>query len=324
MPFEIDMLNVGNADAIILRYFDKDNHEFIVVIDAGKTEEHGKMVVDHINKYTIKKSIDLAISTHPDKDHIKGFFYVIERLEIQEFWIHDPKLHKIDESDIKSFFDTDYFEKGLKYVVESLNFSKDLISIIDEKEIERNEPLEGRSHSKIPIRVLGPSAEYYKEKLNSFRDIHLLFESVAIEKATLDNLNLEDRVIEFDKFSDRSNENNSSTVILFHGDDKKVLFTADAGPEALEQVVEKYNLTNLDFLDVPHHGSRNNLTTNIMDIFSPKTAYISCTGKYPDPYIVQYLKSKKTKIFTTKTHGKLRHRDIFMSFREGWYNIKPL
>ncbi len=23
MPFEIDMLNVGNADAIILRYFDK-------------------------------------------------------------------------------------------------------------------------------------------------------------------------------------------------------------------------------------------------------------------------------------------------------------
>lgn len=38
MPFEIDMLNVGNADAIILRYFDKNDHKFIVVMDAGKIE----------------------------------------------------------------------------------------------------------------------------------------------------------------------------------------------------------------------------------------------------------------------------------------------
>lgn len=323
MPFEIDMLNVGNADSIILRYFDKDNHEFIVVIDAGKTEEHGKMVVDHINKYTIKKSIDLAISTHPDKDHIKGFFYVIEHLEIQEFWIHDPKLHKIDKSDIKSFFDNDYFEKGLKYVVESLNFSKDLISIIDEKEIKRKEPLEGISHSKIPITVLGPSEKYYKEKLNSFRDIHLLYESVAIEKATSANLNLENRANEFNKLVDRSNENNSSTILLFSGDKKKVLFTSDTGPEALLPVIEKYDLKDLDFLDVPHHGSKNNITTEIMDKLNPNFAFISCGENNPDPFIVEYLTLKGGKVFSTKIHEGIVY-SFYLQTRSGWNYITPM
>ncbi|WP_394660501.1 ComEC/Rec2 family competence protein [uncultured Chryseobacterium sp.] len=323
MPFEIDMLNVGNADAIILRYLDAGDREYIVVIDAGKTEEHGKMVVDHINKHTNKKSIDLAISTHPDTDHIRGFFYIIEHMIIQEFWIHDPKLHKIDESEIKSFFDTDYFEKGLKYVVESLNFSKDLIAIIDEKQIDRKQPLEGRSHPNIPIKVLGPSPEYYKEKLNSFRDIHLLYESIVIEKAVSDNLNLEDRANEFDRLIDRSNENNSSTILLFSGDNKKVLFTSDAGPEAILPVIEKYDLKNLDFLDVPHHGSKNNLNTAIMSRLNPGTAYISCGGSNPDQYIVDYLKLKGTRVFATNFNGRLRH-SFNMPGRKGWYPVIPL
>lgn len=323
MPFEIDMLNVGNADAMILRYFDKDNREFIVVVDAGRTEEHGKMVVDHIYKHTIKKTIDLAISTHPDKDHIKGFFYIVEHLKIHEFWIHDPKSHKIDETEIKSFFDADYFEKGLKYVVESLNFSKDLITIIDEKSIDRKEPLEGRIHPDVPITVLGPSAEYYKEKLNSFRDIHLLYESVALEKAIPDTLNFENKEKEFDKLIDRSNENNSSTILLFTGDDKQVLFTSDAGPAAILPVIEKYNLKDIDFLDVPHHGSKNNLTTEIMSKLNPRTAYISCGGSYPDQFIVDYLTWKQTKVFSTKTHGGIRH-SFNMGFREGWRHIVPM
>jgi beta-lactamase superfamily II metal-dependent hydrolase len=323
MPYEIDMLNVGNADAIILRYYDHKNQEYIVVIDAGKTQEHGKKVVDHINKYTAKKCIDLAISTHPDKDHIKGFFYVIEHIAIQEFWIHDPKSHKIDVSEIKSFFAEDYFEKGLKYVVESLNFSKDLISIIDEKNIGRQQPLEGMSHPEIPIKVLGPTDEYYKEKLKSFRDLHLLYESVAIEKATADHFHLDDKVREFDKLIDRSNENNSSTILLFSGDNNKVLFTSDAGPEAILPVMQKYNLKDLDLLDVPHHGSKNNLTTDIMNKLNPRTAFISCGGSNPDPFIVDYLTSKRTKVFSTKTHQDIRY-SFHMSTREGWTYLTSL
>lgn len=326
MPYEIDMLDVGNADAIILRYLNDQSEEYIVVIDAGKTKAHGEKVVDHIQKHTVKKSIDLAISTHPDKDHINGFFYVVEHIHIEEFWIHDPGAQKIDENEIAPFFGDAYFEKGLKYVMESLNFAKDLITIIDEKGIFRQEPFEGLGHAEIPIKVLGPSRTYYKNKLKDFRDAHLLFESVALEKGLPAEFNEEEwnkKKKDFDRLRDRSSENNSSTILYFYGDNKKVLFTSDIGPEALEPVISKYDLKNLDFLDVPHHGSKNNLTTEIMDELNPKTAYISCEGNYPHPFVVEYLNRKWASVFSTKIHGGIRH-SYLMPLRYGWQPIKPM
>jgi beta-lactamase superfamily II metal-dependent hydrolase len=326
MPFEIDMLEVGNADAIILRYLDENKKEYIVLIDAGKTEAHGKKVVDHIKKYTDKKSVDLAISTHPDKDHIYGFFYVIEHIKIDKFWIHDPQAHKIDESIITSLHRNGmHIEKGLKYVVESLNFSKNLLTIIDKMEIDREEPLEGCFHPEIPIRVLGPSLAYYKEKLHSFRDIGVLYES-ALEKAESQYLLEEewkDLKIKFDKLVDKSNENNSSAIILFESDGKKVLFTSDAGPQALDPVIARYDLKDLYFLDVPHHGSENNLTTTIMDKLKPKIAYISCGDNYPSPFIVKYLKNLKSSVFATKNTKGIMH-NVNIGPRSGWEPIQPL
>lgn len=325
MPYEIDMLNVGNADAIILRYINDQDEEYIVVIDAGKTEAHGKKVVEHIQKHTVKKSIDLAISTHPDKDHINGFFYVVEHLNIEEFWIHDPSAQKVDENEITPFFGDAYFEKGLKYVIESITFAKDLLTIIDEKSILRKEPFAGLRHINIPIIALGPSRTYYREKLLGFRDYYLL-ESNELKKSYPNDSNEEDwnkKKKDFDKLRDRSSENNSSTIILFYGDDKKVLFTSDTGPEALEHVINTNDLKNLDFLDVPHHGSKNNLNTVIMDVLSPKTAYISCEGNYPDSFIVDYLSFKGARVFSTKTHGGIRH-SYLMPTRDGWQSIKPM
>lgn len=327
MPFEIDMLNVGNADAIILRYIDEKELEYVILIDAGKTKAHGIQVVNHINKYTNKKHIDLAISTHPDKDHIGGFEYVVNNVDIKEFWIHDPKSHvEIDDKIIKSFNELEALDisKGLKHVCESLSLSKDLISLIDEKDIRRYEPLEGREHLTIPIKILGPTKDYYEEKLAAFRDFDKLFESlVALEKAEILEENWIDELSRFDKKADKSNENNSSAIALFAADNRKVLFTSDAGPEALQKVIDKYNLEDLHFLDVPHHGSQYNINTDIMDVFKPKTAYISCIGDYPSETIVKYLKGKGTKVYSTKVHGQLRY-SVKIPSRPGWSTATPM
>ncbi len=144
MKFEIDMLAVGNADAIVIHYFDDNDEEFIVLIDAGKTREHGKKIEEHIKKYTIKKSIDLAITTHPDGDHIGGFFYLLESdIEISEFWIHDPSSHKIRTDLLETIITKDgeialeneYYnnqgnlKKILSFVKESLSASNSILSI---------------------------------------------------------------------------------------------------------------------------------------------------------------------------------------------------
>jgi beta-lactamase superfamily II metal-dependent hydrolase len=90
--YEIDILNVKAADAILIRCFNQNDWEYIVLIDTGNRND-GKKIIDHINKYYNQKYIDLAICTHPDNDHIGGFEYVLENIEIKEFWIHDPALH---------------------------------------------------------------------------------------------------------------------------------------------------------------------------------------------------------------------------------------
>lgn len=95
MPFEIEMLAVGVADAIILRYIDPSDQEFVILIDAGNKKD-GKKVVDQIKRWNRNKYIDLAICTHPDSDHIGGFFYVVDNIDIKEFWIHDPSQHVAD------------------------------------------------------------------------------------------------------------------------------------------------------------------------------------------------------------------------------------
>ncbi len=342
------MLAVGNADAIVIHYFDDNDEEFIVLIDAGKTREHGKKIEEHIKKYTIKKSIDLAINTHPDGDHIGGFFYLLESdIEISEFWIHDPSSHKIRTDLLETIITKDgeialeneYYnnqgnlKKSLSFVLESLSASNSILSIIDKKKIQRTEPFDKKEHPRIPIKVLGPSTSYYEKKLDRYRDIHLLYEEqvhLMLEKRlensllSVNDIAVEDRPF-LDKKNEQSNENNSSVILSFKPDSHTYLFTADAGPEALNEVISRYKLSDIYFMQIPHHGSRYNMTSGLIDYFNPEIAYISCeqTKDYPCIKLVNILKEKGCKVFATGINGSLRY-NRGMGARDGYTSSKGI
>ena len=315
------MLPVGAADAIVVRYFDAANQEIVILIDAGNKKD-GKKVVETIKKWTNQKYIDLAICTHPDGDHIGGFFYVVEHLRIDEFWIHDPSNHRSELNKIReAIHQSDQLEKSLKYVIESLDDSANLLSIIDSKGIKRDtEPFAGIEYEYAPLKVVGPSEDYYVSLLSRFRDINSLYiEEFLLEKSIKggelisESLNSQ-KLLDLD--NDRSKENNSSAILLFEPDDKKYLFTSDAGPEALMKAHDEYDLSNLDWLDVPHHGSRYNLSSELIGIFKPKIAYISCDGSkhYPSPAVVKELKKTGCKVYSTASGTKLHRRGTDLRF----------
>jgi len=163
MPFDIHMLSVGNADAMLLRYIDPHDLEYVVLIDAGNRGD-GEKVKRMIDQHTDQKYVDLAISTHPDDDHIGGFFYLVENVTIKKFWIHDPSGHKIRlgaedtirTRDIEKAIRADEkIEKSLKNVLESLTDSNNLLSLIDSIGIDREEPFAGKTHPQIPIKIVG-------------------------------------------------------------------------------------------------------------------------------------------------------------------------
>jgi beta-lactamase superfamily II metal-dependent hydrolase len=123
---------------------------------------------------------------------------------------------------------------------------------------------------------------------------------------------------------DRSAENNSSVILLFEPEGKKFLFTSDAGPVALKKAHNIYKLFNLHWLDVPHHGSRYNLSSELIGIFKPKIAYISCDGSkhYPSQAVVEELKKVGCVVYSTASGSKLYRRKI--DSRDGYSKAIPL
>jgi len=68
--YEIDILNVNDADAIIIRCI-LNGYQYIILIDAGNTSDYAT-IKNHLKDVYNNTYIDLAICTHPDKDHIGG------------------------------------------------------------------------------------------------------------------------------------------------------------------------------------------------------------------------------------------------------------
>jgi len=105
------------------------------------------------------------------------------------------------------------------------------------------------------------------------------------------------------------------------------LFTGDAGKDALSRVIEyteslPYNLSGLDFFDVPHHGSKRNLGPSILNKLRPKQAFISCPPegdpKHPSRKVVNALLRRDCNVQTNK-NGKIVCFPCDTSLpREGW------
>src|SRR4030095_10475618 len=78
--------------------------------------------------------------------------------------------------------------------------------------------------------------------------------------------------------------NEVSTVLYLpfsqaDGTKKHFLLTADAGTEALSQLVQlsaqaNHLLFQLNWMQLPHHGSRRNLTVHLINYFRPRTAFV--------------------------------------------------
>ena len=106
-----------------------------------------------------------------------------------------------------------------------------------------------------------------------------------------------------------SNENDASLVFYFNINNYNFLFTGDISTKPLLKIVNKYNM-NIDFFKVPHHGSKNNLSKEILSKINPKYSIISA-GKnnmfhHPSDEVIDMLEESNSKIFTTAIDGTVK------------------
>ena len=91
-------------------------------------------------------------------------------------------------------------------------------------------------------------------------------------------LNIGDVKFEFLNTKFYDNENDNSNVIYLKINNYKFLFMGDAGNNREKSILEKYNLKDIDFLKVGHHGSKtsssayfiNNINPNMLNISIPE------------------------------------------------------
>lgn len=114
----------------------------------------------------------------------------------------------------------------------------------------------------------------------------------------------------------KSNDSNDySLIFLFEEGSFKALFTGDASPKILNLIVgngRDRSLHNVDILKIPHHGSRNGLTKNFLELADPKIAVIS-VGKnnsygHPSKVVLDMLEAKKVDIRRTDVDGNIVFR----------------
>lgn len=98
-------------------------------------------------------------------------------------------------------------------------------------------------------------------------------------------------------------ENNNSSVIYLNYDDFKFLFMGDAGIKKEKDILDKYNITNIDVLKVGHHGSNTSSSVNFISSIKPKYALISVgkNNKYGHP---------KKEVLSTLADSKVYRTDI--------------
>lgn len=296
MNYEIDMMAVGNADAMVLRYIYRGN-ESVVVIDGGNPGD-GQRIVDHIKRNTVKRSIDLMICTHPHKDHLGGLFDVIDQLPTTRVWIHDPV------SNIFQFDRSISSQVSVKSLLnqESVGLAYEFIRKVDQKRIIREEPFCGLSYG--PLRIIWPTVGFYKRELAKFSGVLDVVENPIgyTSSDLLEELMNPSKLL--DQENDTSGENNSSAIILANMNGQKLLFTGDSGPEMLWLASCWTDTSNLTWLKIPHHGSRLNLMTGLIKHFRPQFSYISAKGsrKHPSRAVLNEL-SNCGKVYCTTRKG---------------------
>ena len=126
-----------------------------------------------------------------------------------------------------------------------------------------------------------------------------------------DIINLDDNIklIVLNPSYTHTDNNSNSIVFKLEYNDKSFLFTGDATYENEMDIINNFNLEDIDFLKVSHHGSKNSSNQDFLDEVSPDVALISCgyDNQYGHPHKDTLLRLAKTdtKVYRTDKQGPL-------------------
>jgi len=123
-------------------------------------------------------------------------------------------------------------------------------------------------------------------------------------------LKIDDNKLYFLNNKDYGNENDNSNVIYTELNGYKFMFMGDASSTTEKEILNKYNLPNIDVLKVGHHGSKTSSSEEFIDEINPKYSIISVgkNNKYGHPNKEALDNLKDSKIYRTDQNGSIKFK----------------
>ena len=349
MAHEIDFLAVGDGersgDAIALRYW--DGHSYRIHVIDGGDQAAGQRMVQHIHDwYGAPKRIDAVICTHGDDDHSSGLREVIKSFKVGGIWMNRPWMYA--ELIIDSFKDRRMTVESLgRHLREEYPILEEIEAMATERRFPIYEAFQGATVG--AFEILAPTERRYLNLIPEFSrtpeqsESHQSYQrawSNPIAQAARSVRAAAEWVAEtwgietLEEHPETSASNESSVVQLATLGSKRILLTGDAGVISLSEAADYAksrgcNLPGIDFIQVPHHGSRHNVSPTSLDLWLgrplPETrtrgtvAYVS-VGKesktHPRKKVVNAFIRRGSKVYSTKGTSVWHHCET--PLRQGW------
>jgi hypothetical protein len=349
--FEIDFLDVESkksGDAITLRYCVGGN-TYIHVVDGGY-QSTGDSIVGHIAEYFDNPAfINHVVLTHSDSDHAGGLRTVLERYRVGTLWMLRPWLYTAEL--LPRFPQVPSASRLERLLRDAYPNIVALEEIALKRGIPIAEPFQGYAIGAFV--VMAPSKTRYLELIarsdctpeSDAKRGAVIQLAELLRKAASYAANLVRAAWGEETFSPEgvSAENEMSVVQYALLLQQKILLTADAGREALEEVIAYapyvgLPLPGIDRFQVPHHGSRRNLSTEILDrllgarLGSPLpsgqerfTAIISSAKEdeaHPRKAVIRAMIHRGAR--TVATEGRSVRTSLNAPMRLNWSTVAPM
>ena len=120
-------------------------------------------------------------------------------------------------------------------------------------------------------------------------------------------LNIDNNKLNFLQTKEFNNENDNSNVIYTELNGYKFMFMGDASITTEKEILQKYNLSDIDVLKVGHHGSKTSSSDSFINEINPKYSIISVgkNNRYGHPNKEALDNLKNSKIYRTDKQGSI-------------------
>lgn len=115
--------------------------------------------------------------------------------------------------------------------------------------------------------------------------------------------------------------NNSSIVFTLRFKNFEALLTGDIEIEGINELIKEGKISEVEYIKIPHHGSKNNITSGLLRFSSPEVAVISVGENsygHPNQEVLDLLQ----KYNISKTYVTSRDRDVIVETDGDFWWVK--